>query len=208
MKLSAPLPDPEALLRAVAEPVTRPRPVTPADSDWWVFAYGSLMWNPGFPHREARPALLRGYHRRFCVYSLRYRGTPERPGLVLGLAPGGACRGMAFRVPAQQGESVLDYLWEREMVTGVYRPRWLPVRTTAGAVRALSFVADPEHGQYCRLEPSDTAALIGQGVGQRGPCREYLVNTDRHLRELGVRDRMLGRLIALLDEPSDEPSAE
>lgn len=204
MTFDPPLPDPEALLRAIAEPVTRARPVPPRERDWWVFAYGSLMWNPGFAHREARPALLRGYHRRFCVYSLRYRGTPERPGLVLGLAPGGACRGMAFRVPAEQGEAVLDYLWEREMVTGVYRPRWLRVATPDGTLEALSFVADPEHDQYCRLEPAHTAALIRQGIGQRGPCREYLVNTDRHLRELGVRDRMLGRLIALLDETAAE----
>ncbi|WP_366556079.1 gamma-glutamylcyclotransferase [Aquibaculum sediminis] len=198
------LPDPDTLLRAVEEPVARERPVPPKDRDWWVFGYGSLMWNPGFPHHEGRSALLRGYHRRFCVFSLRYRGTPERPGLVLGLAPGGACRGMAFRVPASDGEEVLDYLWEREMVTGVYRPRWLRVDTPQGPAHALSFVADPGHGQYCRLNAESTAALIRQGVGQRGPCRDYLINTERHLREMGIRDRMLTRLIALLEEPNPD----
>lgn len=199
MTCRTPLSDPEALLRAISEPVQRPRPVLPAH-DWWVFAYGSLMWNPGFRHHEARTALLRGFHRRFCVYSLRYRGTPERPGLVLGLAPGGSCRGMTFRVPGEEGESVLEYLWEREMVTGVYQPRWISVRTAAGPVDALTFVADPSHQQYCQLDPVDTAALIKQGIGQRGPCRDYLVNTDQHLREMGIRDRMLERLIGLLEE--------
>src|SRR5258708_40082984 len=82
----------------------------------WVFAYGSLMWNPGFAHDAAEPALLRGWHRSFCVYSHRYRGTPERPGLVLGLDRGGACPGLALRIPAAAAEAAMSYLWEREMV--------------------------------------------------------------------------------------------
>ncbi|HLW26767.1 MAG TPA: gamma-glutamylcyclotransferase [Kiloniellales bacterium] len=193
------IPDPDTLVRSFTEPVRRERPALPADRDWWVFGYGSLMWDPGFPFGEAHMALLRGFHRRFCVYSFRYRGTPEQPGLVLGLAPGGSCRGMIFRVVAEQGGAVLDYLWEREMVTGVYRPLWLPVETPEGPRQALAFVADPKHDQYCRLDPSSTAALIRQGIGQRGPCLDYLINTDRHLRELGIHDRMLGQLISLLE---------
>lgn len=199
MTLYNAIPDPDTLLRAIAEPVRRERPVLPTDSDWWVFGYGSLMWNPGFPHHEARMGLLRGYHRRFCIYSLRYRGTPERPGLVLGLAPGGSCRGMIFRVPAEEGKPVLDYLWDREMITGVYRPLWLPVATPEGETRALAFVADPTHQQFCRLDMPATAALIRQGIGQRGPCRDYLINTNQHLREVGIHDKMLNQLIELLD---------
>lgn len=199
MRSCSTIPDPDTLQRMMANPVSRERPSLPTDRDWWVFGYGSLMWNPGFPYREAQMGLLRGYHRRFCVYSFRYRGTPERPGLVLGLAPGGSCRGMIFRVPAAQGEPVLDYLWDREMITGVYRPLWLRVSTAQGDKPALAFVADPSHQQYCRLDLPATASLIRQGVGQRGPCRDYLINTDRHLRDLGIHDRMLHQLIKLLE---------
>src|SRR3546814_5730407 len=99
------------------------RPTLPPGEGFWVFGYGSLMWHPGFPHVEARPARLRGLHRSFCVYSHRYRGTPQAPGLVLGLDRGGSCHGMAFCVPAAEGEEALDYLFEREMMTGIYRDR-------------------------------------------------------------------------------------
>src|SRR5690625_2028676 len=199
MKHSNSIPNPDTLLRVISDPVKRERPVPAAAEDWWVYGYGSLMWDPGFPHHEAQAALLRGYHRRFCVYSMRYRGTPQRPGLVLGLAPGGSCRGMTFRVPAEKGEAVLDYLWMREMITGVYRPLWLSVATPQGPKRALTFVADPTHQQFCRLDLQTTAALIRQGEGQRGSCRDYLINTEQHLRELGIQDRMLGQLIELLE---------
>ena len=93
------------------------------ESDIWIFAYGSLMWNPGFAHAERQPALLHGWHRSFCVYSHRYRGTPDRPGLVLGLDRGGSCRGVAYRVAQEKARDTLAYLWDREMVLGVYRPR-------------------------------------------------------------------------------------
>lgn len=167
----------------------------PAGEDMWVFAYGSLMWNPGFPHVERQPALLRGFHRRFCVYSHHYRGTPERPGLVLGLDRGGACRGIAFRVAAPHVADTLVYLWEREMVTGVYRPGMLPVRLPGGVVRACSFVVDRRHQQYCgRLELERTVDLIVGGVGRNGPNWEYLVNTVEHLEAIGIRDGLLRRL--------------
>ncbi len=179
---------------------TRPRPELPKGENFWVFGYGSLMWNPGFPHLAVRQALLHGYHRRFCVYSHRYRGTPERPGLVLGLDRGGACHGMVFLAPAEEAAAVMDYLWEREMVTGVYEPRWLSVRTPEGPVSALGFVVDPRHPQYTGKMPADwVARLIVQGRGHRGPCSEYLVETDRHLRALGIVDRSLAQLIRLVD---------
>ena len=119
------------LKELVAETVPRERLTPPPGEDFWVFGYGSLMWHPGFPHVEVRLAVLHGYHRRFCVYSHRYRGTPERPGLVLGLDRGGSCRGLAFRVPAAESAEVIDYLYEREMITGVYIPRWFSLETEA-----------------------------------------------------------------------------
>ena len=194
------IPDPEAFRRGQREACRFPRLELPAGEDFWVFGYGSLMWHPGFPHLEVRQARLHGYHRRFCVYSHRYRGTPERPGLVLGLDRGGCCHGMAFKVPAAEGEAVLEYLWEREMVTGVYRPRWLTVRSEAGPIRAASFVVDPGHVQYTgRLPLEDVADLIVQGHGQRGPCCDYLHRTLGHLEALGIRDRGLIKLARLVD---------
>src|SRR5919199_5933416 len=108
--------------------------------DIWIFGYGSLMWNPGFRHCAAEAGLLRGWHRSFCVYSHRYRGTPERPGLVLGLDRGGSCRGMVFRVSAENVTAAMNYLWEREMTGGVYEMREVAVATAAGTVTARAFV--------------------------------------------------------------------
>jgi cation transport protein ChaC len=164
-------------------------------SDLWIFGYGSLMWNPGFAHCAAEPALLRGWHRSFCVYSHRYRGTPEQPGLVLGLDRGGACRGMAFRVHAGDAEAALHYLWEREMVGGVYDMRELRVRTAQGDVAAHAFTVRRDHSGYAgRLSIDETARLILQGLGGRGPCREYLENTVRQLECLGLVDGPLHKL--------------
>lgn len=170
--------------------------------DLWVFGYGSLMWNPGFAYAEARPALLRGFHRRFCIYSHHYRGTAERPGLVLGLDRGGSCRGLAFRVQSDKIPEALAYLWGREMLNGVYAPTMLPLRLMGGeTVRACAFVARPGHRHYCAdRNPEALAAFIRQGIGERGPNREYLVNTVQHLRELGIRDVPLERLMDLVCE--------
>ena len=198
---SAQIPDPDEFRRVQREPCRYPRLQPPPGEDFWVFGYGSLMWHPGFPHLEVRQARLYGYHRRFCVFSHRYRGTPERPGLVLGLDRGGCCHGMAFRVPAAEGEAVMDYLWEREMVTGVYRPTWVKVRSDQGPLEAASFVVDPKHVQYTgRLPLEEVADLIVQGHGQRGPCSEYLRRTLGHLEALGIHDRALARLAELVDE--------
>ncbi|MEQ8355377.1 MAG: gamma-glutamylcyclotransferase [Kiloniellaceae bacterium] len=178
------------------EEIAARRLALPPDEDYWVFGYGSLMWHPGFPHLEVRVARLRGVHRGFCVYSHRYRGTPECPGLVLGLDRGGSCQGMVFRVPAGEGEEVLDYLYEREMITGVYHPSWRRAETDAGPVRAITFIVDRKHRQYAgRLPHDDMVELILQGKGNRGPCMEYLENTVHHLRALGLKDRGLERLL-------------
>lgn len=171
----------------------------PAGEDFWVFGYGSLMWHPGFPHIEVRPAVLHGYHRHFCVYSHRYRGTRERPGLVLGLDRGGSCQGLVYRVPAAEGRDAAAYLNEREMNTNVYRPRWLNARTRDGLVKAAAFVVDRDHVQYAgRLPVERLVDLIVQGHGERGPCVAYLENTVYHLKGLGLRDRALERLLALV----------
>jgi len=172
----------------------------------WVFAYGSLMWNPGFPHLEVRRGRLYGYHRRFCIYSHVYRGTPECPGLVLGLDRGGSCEGLAFRVPAGEAGEVMDYLYERELVTEVYIPRWLRVATPDGDVRAASFVVDRAHHQYTgELELDATAELIRQGVGISGPGIDYLRNTVHHMEALGLASGDLKRILQMIDRRPGGP---
>jgi glutathione-specific gamma-glutamylcyclotransferase len=178
-----------------------------ADGDLYVFAYGSLIWRPGFAYLAMHPALLRGYHRRFCIWSRQYRGTPESPGLVLGLDRGGACRGIAFQVPAADAAAVLDYLQEREMPPSeeaVYERRILRVSllNSGREVRAVAFVADRTRDSYCRPEAAAAAATISQGSGRMGPNREYLLNTVAHLRAMGVRDSGLDRIAALLPPPA------
>lgn len=162
------------------------------DEDFWVFAYGSLMWQPGFPYLQVEPARLAGYHRAFCVFSHHYRGTPERPGLVLGLARGGSCRGLAFRVAAAEASRVRAYLDERELVTYAYRPKHLTVTLPASRVRAYCYVADPRHPQYAGERDIDEAAQIIMGAqGVAGLNRDYLINTVRHIEREGFTDRRL-----------------
>lgn len=182
-------------------PEPAPLPLDP-DGQLYVFAYGSLIWRPGFAHAGRHPALLRGFHRRFCLLSRYYRGTVETPGLVLGLDRGGACRGVAFRVPADAAAAVLAYLDARENLNDevVYTRRLLPIRLLdAGrGAMAVTYVANRSHGSYCRPTPDHAAAAIAQGIGQAGANRDYLLNTLAHLREMGVRDAGLDRIAALL----------
>ena len=179
-------------------------------NDFWVFAYGSLMWRPGFAFLEARPALLRGYHRAFCVYSHIYRGTPARPGLVLGLDRGGSCRGMAYRVHRAQGARVLDYLHDREMKTSVYHPRTLSVAVPGGRIRAHAFVVNRTHPHYAGTLPlARVAELVLQGEGSMGRCRDYLARTVHHLREIGCIDARLERLLGRIEAAERlEPAPE
>ena len=163
--------------------------------DLWIFGYGSLMWDPGFRHAEAHPAVVHGYHRRFCVYSYTYRGTRARPGLVLGLDRGGACKGIAYKVPRRHAKAALAYLWERELDDGVYRFRKLRARLARRAVEAFSCVVDrADPGYAAELSIEETARLICQGVGRRGLCVHYLENTVRHIEALGLTDGALHRL--------------
>ncbi len=167
------------------------------DSDLWVFGYGSLMWRPGFEFAEARPALLKGWHRSFCLYSLHYRGTPAHPGLVLGLDRGGSCRGLAFRVPAAQAETTVQYLNERELVGYAYIARTLNVCLDDGnSVPAYTFVADRDHRQYAGVLPLEQqAAIIMDAQGCTGLNRDYLINTVRQLEADGYVDKSLHALL-------------
>lgn len=164
----------------------------------WVFGYGSLLWHPGFPVRERRRARLAGWHRSFCMWSIHHRGTPEHPGLVLALdrAEGGECHGLALAVEAGHEEATLAYLRERELVSSAYLERRETVQFEDGtSAEALAYVVDPRHVQYTGpLDLERQAQVIAGATGGRGPNSEYLMNTVRHLADLGVEDADLSWL--------------
>ncbi len=161
--------------------------------DFWVFGYGSLIWRPGFAHTETERARLHGYRRSLCVRSYVHRGTPQRPGLVLGLDRGGSCIGLAFRVPLELRDEVMTYLRERELVTNVYLERTLPVRLATGrTVEAICYVVDRQHVQYAgKLEEEQAAEIVRGAVGQSGPNEDYVFSTVEHLEALGIRDHWM-----------------
>ncbi|MBT5494512.1 MAG: gamma-glutamylcyclotransferase [Alphaproteobacteria bacterium] len=164
----------------------------------WIFAYGSLLWDPGFEYEESRPATIYGYHRRFCIYSHIYRGTPKRPGLVFGLDRGGSCRGRVFRVAPDAARQVLGMIWDREMVYRVYLPRTLSAHAEEDRIECRTFVANPSHEQYAgKMDVMHTAAMIAGASGKAGANSDYLENTLSHLQELGLQD---GRLLRLRTE--------
>jgi len=163
--------------------------------DLWVFAYGSLMWRPGFDFLERRTARLVGAHRSLCVYSFVHRGTPEKPGLVLGLDRGGNCRGIAYRVAAAKRAATIDYLRGREQVTMVYRevfrPAWLD-DDPQNTVRALCYMVDRGHEQYAgRLTLEQKVHLVRQGHGRSGNNRDYVLAAVKEIEAQGYRDRDL-----------------
>lgn len=161
-----------------------------SDGGLWVFGYGSLMWRPGFAYARRCKALLRGWRRSLCVFSHVHRGSPERPGLVLGLDRGGACQGVAFEVDAALREATIRYLREREQVTSVYLERVAPVTLESGdRVLAITYVADRLHDQYAgRLDREAMLEHVRAGKGQFGANAEYVLETNDHLMALGVRD--------------------
>ena len=172
--------------------------------DLWVFGYGSLMWRPGFAFIEQVPARLIGEHRALCVYSFVHRGTAEKPGLVLGLDRGGACRGIAFRVAEKHRAATIAYLRAREQVTSVYREVmrsvWLE-NEPRQRVSALVYVVDRGHGQYAgRLSLAEQFRHVLQGHGQSGANREYVLSTVKAIEAEGFRDPQLHQLALMLHD--------
>lgn len=169
-------------------------------SDLWIFGYGSLLWNPGFPVAETRVAVLRDWRRSFCMSSIHHRGTVEAPGLVLALdnAPGAVCHGIAFRVEADRASATLAYLRDRELVSSAYLETRQQVEFAQGGLQedVLTYVIDPDHDQYCTLALEDQAQIIARASGGRGPNDEYLMNTASHLHQLGLPDPDLDWLVA------------
>jgi cation transport protein ChaC len=186
-----PLRDPQALLQ-------RTRREWGGRSDLWVFGYASLLWRTDFEFDEHRPAFVHGWHRALRMASRINRGTPERPGLVFAMLPGGSCHGGVFRVRRDAVPEVLDLLWQREMPTGVYDPRWLPCRTPGGEVQALAFTLSRKSPQHTgRLPEPQLLEILRHARGKYGTTLEYLLATAQCLAERGVRDREIERLMAL-----------
>jgi cation transport protein ChaC len=173
-----------------------------ASREVWIFGYGSLMWRPGFAFEEAVHARLVGWRRCFCIYSILYRGTPERPGLVLGLDRGGTCEGIAFRVAPENAAQALDYVRRRELVTGVYREALVPVEIMSGerpTVYAVTYIAERAHPSYAGQHPvARQAQLIAEGYGISGSNIDYLRSTLGELQRLNIRERELERVTAMV----------
>lgn len=189
--LPAPLRDPAPMLeRALAE--------WGGHEDLWVFGYGSLIWRPDFDYTERRAAKVHGWHRALKMWSRINRGTPECPGLVFGMLSGGSCRGMVFRVDKAHARQVMINLWQREMVTAVYDPRWLVCHTPHGPVRALAFTLSRKSPNHTGVLPDhEYSRIFEQACGRFGTTRDYAQATYEELRKHGIHDRALARLIAL-----------
>jgi cation transport protein ChaC len=190
--LPPPIRDPEPMLRrTLAE--------WGGHEDLWVFGYGSLIWKPDFEYAERRPAKVLGWHRALKMWSRVNRGTPDCPGLVFGLLSGGSCQGVVFRIHKADGTAVLEQLWAREMLLGVYDPRWLPCRTPHGPVKALAFTLS-------RKSPSHTGVLTEEqyrrifrdACGKYGTTLDYAARTLDELKRHNIRDRHLERLLKLV----------
>ena len=187
----APLRDPEALL-------ARTRAEWGGRSDLWVFGYASLLWRPEFEFSEHHAARAHGWHRALRMASRINRGTPERPGLVFALFPGGSCQGAVYRIPRQRVATELERLWQREMPTGVYDPRWLACRTAQGGIQALAFTLSRRSPQHTgHLPDPQLIDILRHANGRYGSTLDYLLETARALRERGVRDREIERLVNL-----------
>jgi cation transport protein ChaC len=177
---------------------------------FWIFGYGSLMWRPGFDYLHCEAALVHGYHRSLCVYSFVHRGTPEEPGLVLGLDKGGSCHGMAFSVAPEKWEDTIAYLRAREQVTAVYIEKRKTIRLLGSGrkVEAVTYVVDRAHCQYAGvLSLDDLSAHVRRGHGVSGHCIDYGMNTVAHLREMKIRDPRLEGLVAGLSPQAASSSS-
>jgi len=182
----------EAELEASIESVLQQRD---SDSDIWLFAYGSLIWNPIIHFVDRQVGTVYGWHRQFCMWTPLGRGTPDNPGLVLALDRGGSCRGVVYRVAAASVRSELLLLWRREMVVGSYVPRWVKVFNGSHSVEAITFVMNHQHPVYTgKLPPSLVAHQIATAAGSLGTCADYLLQTIAGLKTEGICDRYLIRL--------------
>lgn len=165
------------------------------EGEVWLFGYGSLMWNPCIHYRDRLPALIHGYHRSFCLRTPTGRGSPQCPGLMLALKPGGSCRGIAYRIDSRAADAELDIVWNREMVSGAYKPCLVTMRTPAGQRRGIAFVINHQHPRYVpHITLEEAAAVIAEAEGWLGSCADYLFNTVEHLDELGIADSALHEL--------------
>lgn len=176
----------------------------PDTGETWIFAYGSLLWNPACAFVEMRSGLLRGWHRSFCLgWNTRWRGSVENPGLMLALDRGGVCKGALYRLPPDAVEANVELLCRREMShkPSSFPPRWVTVESEAGPVRAVTFCIDRKSGRYVSgLDEEAVADVLARAVGSRGSMAEYLFHTVRHLEEMGIRDHHLWRLQELVAE--------
>lgn len=179
----------------------------PKGAGWWVFGYGSLLWNPVFPVAEMRVATLRGLHRRFCLWSLASRGTPDAPGLVLGLDRGGVCRGVALRLPAPLALDELHLLWRREMVVGSYHPKWFSVTDAHGSqFHALAFAVNRKHPQYAgKLSLEQQVEVLSTACGAFGSSGDYLERTRVALIAHGIDDPYLDVLATRIAKRCGKP---
>lgn len=211
--------EPSASGKAAAAPTATSPPAPPpaqpslrervrqaiGEGDLWVFAYASLIWRPEQPVAEIRPARVRGYHRALQMWSRVNRGTPERPGLVFALVAGGSCRGQVHRVRAEDVDAYLARLWEREMPTPVYDPRWLSAHTPLGPVQALAFTLSRRSPHYTgELSPEQYRAIFAHSVGRYGSTWDYACHTHTQLQALGIADRALARLLQWGPAPSSD----
>jgi len=170
------------------------------DEDLWIFGYGSLIWRPEFDFSERRSAHVHGWHRALKMWSTINRGTPQVPGLVFGMLSGGSCHGMAFRIPRNQGDTVMRKLWLREMPNAVYDPRWLPCRTPHGAVKALAFTLSRQSPHHTgELAPDEYRRIFSEAQGIYGTTLDYAQATFEELQRLGIDDKALKRLLAYAD---------
>lgn len=193
-----------ARIKSVAERMAAKRSLLAQlspEEDVWVFGYGSLIWNPAFYYQEKRSAHVYGFHRRFAFWTTTGRGTPESPGLMLALEPGGSCRGVAFRIRRADASTELRSVFMREMVTGAYFPRLVSATAEGQSIKAISFIANPQHPNYVGYLPLDVVAdNIWTACGWLGHCRDYLINTVQHLEEWGIRDRNLCHVLKLVEQ--------
>jgi cation transport protein ChaC len=191
-------PDPSLVVRDPVALLERARRQWGGADDLWVFGYGSLIWRPEFDFIERRPSAVHGFHRSLAMRSRINRGTPQCPGLVFAMVSGGSCRGMVYRIAHERADAELERLWLREMPTGVYEPRWLRCRTAEGDVTALGFTLSRSSPNYTGPLTDDALLEIFRlACGRYGSTLDYLLYTAKGLRESGIRDNEVERLVAL-----------